>query len=107
MDTAVWLRRETLHTGLPGEEVSLLSQPILLPGSEERQEAGPPGCWVLLEGRDKPQDKLSQFPAGSWSSKPLHPWLPISHGRKAIFLHSQSKSFLGKSRIVGGNHIIQ
>lgn len=41
MDTAVKLWRETLHTGLPGEEVPLLSQPILLPGSEERREAGP------------------------------------------------------------------
>ena len=61
----------------------------------------------LLEGRDKPQDKPSQFPASSWGSKPLHPRLPISHGRKTIFLHSQSKSFLGKSRILGGNHIIQ
>lgn len=107
MDTAVQLRREALHTGLPGEEVPLLSQPIFLPGSEERREAGPPGMLGLLEGRDKPRDKLSQFPAGSWGSKPLHPWLPVSHGRKTIFLHSQSKSFLGKSRILGGNHIIQ
>lgn len=34
------------------------------------------------------------------------PMLSISDGKKVILLHSQSELFLGKTRILGGNHII-
>lgn len=38
--------------------------------------------------------------------QPSAPRPSISHCRKGIVLHSQGKLFLGKSRILGGNHII-
>lgn len=53
--------------------------------------------------RHTPGDQQSQVQAGQLPG--LQP--SVSKGRKSILLHAQSKPVLGKSRILGGNHIIR
>lgn len=78
----------------------------------------PPGdSWVLeSELRAGPApgqgNKHSPRPATSVPSQllglqPSTPTLSVSDCKEIILLHSQSKLFLGKSRILGGNHIIR
>lgn len=110
MHTAVYVRRKTLHAGFTGEEAPLLSEEILFPCSEKQ----PP--W---DGKQGPQDAGLQEGSERSFPKTSHPssqpflglqhsllTLSVSNCREIILLYSQSKLFLGKSKILGGNHII-
>ena len=81
MDTAVQLRRETLHTGLPGEEVSLLSQSF---------------SQVLKKGgRQGPQDDGSCWRAGT-SPKTSCPSSPPAPGAPSLCTHGCPSPTAGK-----------
>lgn len=61
----------------------------------------------LHQGRnERPPRQAIPVPSHLLGLQTSAPRLSVSHYRKIIFLHSQSKLFLGKSRILGGNHII-